>query len=372
MRSRWGALGLCLLLGNAAAGCGKYRDVPAKAGHVGGAGASGRSGADAGNGGSGAPDAGPDTDAPRADSGTAGSRGTEYPELNFATIGTPEPISDSFSLAESPNWDHCTNSLLFVDVDRAVIHQLKDDQVGVFMENSGCANGIAFDGNGDLLMAQMGCGRGGSVSRRDRAGNVTVLADRGAMGAALHTPDDLAVRSDGTIYFTDGDFPHATYPLNITSLFTQLPIYRIAPDGTVFNEAKTTGPNGIELSPDEKTLYVSSYFGNQLLKFAVADDGSLQAAGSLVTGAASADSLCLDVQGNVYLGVSTGLLVVRPDGTKLGTIAMQTSKGGPTSCGFGGSDGKTLYVTAWTTLYKIEAMPIPGLGWSIYEKFPCP
>jgi gluconolactonase len=372
MGSRWNAFGLCLLLGSAAPGCGKGHAIASGAEPRGGADASGRSSARAGRGGSSGADADPQTAAPVSDGGTAGSDATQYPELDFATIGAPEVVADTFSLAESPNWDHCTNSLLFVDVDRAVIHQLTDGQVGLFMENSGCANGLAFDGNGDLLMAQMGCGLGGSVSRRDRAGNVTVLADRGAMGAALHTPDDLAVRSDGTIYFTDGDFPHATYPLNITSLFTQLPIYRIAPDGTVFNEAKTTGPNGIELAPDEKTLYVSSYFGNQLLKFAVADDGSLQAAGSLVTGALSADSLCLDVQGNVYLGVSTGLLVVRPDGTKLGTIPMQTSKGGPTSCGFGGPDGKTLYVTAWTTLYKIENMPIPGLGWSIYEKFPCP
>ena len=281
-------------------------------------------------------------------------------------------ISAAFSLAESPNWDHCTQSLLFVDVDSATIHQLKDGEISTFVEDSGCTNGMTFDEHGDLLLAQMGCGPSGRVSRRDRMGNLTVLAERGAMNAALHTPDDLARRSDGTIYFTDGDFPHAAHALVLSSLVAPLPIYRIDPEGTVFNVGMTTGPNGIELSADEKTLYVSSYFGGQLLKYRVADDGSLSPDGALVTGVVYPDSLCLDVQGNVYLGVATGLLVIRPDGTKLGTIPMTTVRGGPTSCGFGGADGTTLYVTDWTTLFEIDDMPIPGLDWSTYEKFPCP
>ena len=294
------------------------------------------------------------------------------PSLNFDDIGSPVEVASTFSLAESPNWDHCTDTLLFVDVDNAIIHTLKDGEIGVFMEDSGCTNGMAFDADGNLILAQMGCGPAGRVSRRSRDGDVTVLAQSGPMDAALHTPDDVAVRSDGTIYFTDGDFPHSAHALNLSSLFTPLPIYRITPDGTIIQEDVTVGPNGIELSPDEKTLYVSSYFGGQILKYAVADDGSLQPDGTLVTGVATPDSMCLDVQGNVYLGVATGLMVIAPDGTQLGTIPMQTPKGGPTSCGFGGPDGKTLYVSDWTTLFEIDDMPIQGLGWTIDQKFDCP
>jgi gluconolactonase len=366
MRSRWGTVGLCLLIVSAAVGCGQHRGLPS------GASAGRRSGNAAGSG----KDAGGSADAEPSTAGHSapkpGGDGGALTGLDFQAIGKPEVIASSFSLAESPNWDHCTDSLLFVDVDRSLIHQLKDGEISEFMTDSNCTNGMAFDAQGNLLMAQMGCGQGGKVVRRDRDGSVTVLADTGTMGAALHTPDDLAVRSDGTIYFSDGDFPHATYVGNLFNLILPLPIYRIAPDGTLFREGSTSGPNGIELSPDEQTLYVSSYIGGQLLKFTPAEDGALTAAGSLVTGVVTPDSLCLDVEGNVYLGVATGLLVMSPDGTQLGTIAMQTAKGGPTSCGFGGADGKTLFVTAWTTLYKIENMPFAGLGWSIDEKFPCP
>jgi gluconolactonase len=84
--------------------------------------------------------------------------------------------------------------------------------------------------------------------------------------------------------------------------------------------------------------------------------------------------MCIDVQGNVYLGSSGGLIVIRPDGTKLGTIALKSfgSTRGVTSCDFGGPDGTTLYVTAWSTLSKIEGMPIPGQTWTINRQIACP
>jgi gluconolactonase len=94
----------------------------------------------------------------------------------------------------------------------------------------------------------------------------------------------------------------------------------------------------------------------------------------LVTAVSSPDSLCVDVQGNVYIGTSQGLLVVRPDGTKLGTIPLKsfgTTKA-VTSCDFGNADGKTLYVSAWSTLSRIDAMPIPGNTWATNEQIVCP
>jgi gluconolactonase len=304
----------------------------------------------------------------------AADAATTYPPLEFTQIGAPAVIARGYSLSEGPLWDHCAQRLLFVDVDKSSLFQLQAGIVSTLSTDTGCANGLAFDLHGVLLMAQMGCDKPGKVSRRDRSGTVTLILDKGPMGAAMHTPDDIVVRSDGTIYFTDGDFTHAKHTQSSSVKTTSLPIYRIAPDGSLVQEAEIIGPNGIDLSLDEKTLYVASYFNNQVLRFDVAPDGSLKAATAFVSDATEADSFCLDVQGNMYVGTKQGLLVVGADGTKLGTIPLKSFEAtrSVTSCDFGGSDGKTLYVTARSTLAKIEGMPIPGRTWLVNEPLACP
>jgi gluconolactonase len=291
---------------------------------------------------------------------------TVYPELASAAIGTAVRVSGPYGLAESPLWDPCEHRLLFVDVQggggKGVINSLgADGMVSVFMSNTGNANGLAFDMDGSLIMAQMGAKH---IVRRDKAGNVTQLDPPGTV---LHTPDDLIVRSDGTIYFADGDFCPVG---NLLGYGSQLPVYTIKPGATAMvNDGVVGGPNGVELSPDERTLYVNAYGEGNVWTFAVAPDGGLtKAARPLITGLAKPDSLCLDIVGNLYIATSYGLQVRRPDGTMIKTIAI-TSLGsgcltpGVTNCTFGGDDGKTLYITNWTTLYKVEGMPIPGLDW---------
>ena len=76
--------------------------------------------------------------------------------------------------------------------------------------------------------------------------------------------------------------------------------------------------------------------------------------------------MCLDAAGNFYVGVKTGLQVLRPDGTAVKLIPA-TNTSGTTSCGFGGDDGKTLYITAWTSIWKVENMPIPGQDWLVNQ-----
>jgi gluconolactonase len=133
------------------------------------------------------------------------------------------------------------------------------------------------------------------------------------------------------------------------------------------NGGTVSGPNGIELSPDEMTLYVDGYSEGAVWPFAVAMDGSLtKAASALATGLTSADSLCLDAAGNLYVGVSTGLQVLRPDGSMVKLIPV--SARATTNCTFGGDDGKTLYITAWTDVFKVDNMPIPGLDWVVGMK----
>ena len=283
-----------------------------------------------------------------------------YPLLEAGQIGAPVMISDAFMLAESPLWDPCNHQLLFTDVTASTINALgADGQISVYASNTNNANGIAWDIDGSLILAQMG-GSPGHIARMDSSKNIQTLEPAGS--PTLHTPDDTIVRSDGTIYFTDGDF----YPIgNILGFSSVLPIYMLKPGGaSLVNVGSVSGPNGIEFSPDEKTLYVSAYGGGTVASFAVAADGSLTPGSAAASGLTHPDSLCLDAAGNLYVGVSTGLQVLRPDGAPITLIPISSSSG-TTSCGFGGDDGKTLYISAWTTLWKVEGMPIPGQDWLV-------
>ena len=187
------------------------------------------------------------------------------------------------------------------------------------------------------------------------------------MGVSLHTSDDLVILSDETIYFTDPVFGHG--PCTLTCLgIGPLPVYRVSPDGMITLEAMTSGPNGIDISPDEKTLYVDSTSGGQTLRFDIGADRTLTPAQPLAAGLTSPDSMCVDAGGNVYVGVSTGVSVFHADGMPVTTIPIGSAV---TNCGFGGVDGKTLYISAWTTLWKVENMPIPGLDWVMNKDMPC-
>lgn len=305
--------------------------------------------------------------------GTAGAGGATvetYPPLAAGAIGTPTQIASGFRLAESPLWDPCTDSLMFSDVQGAggggAIHSLSaDGKVSIVAMNTGNTNGFAYDIDGSLILAQMT----GHIARRDTSGAVKVLEPS---GSGLHTPDDVVVRSDGTIYFSDGDF----CPIgNLLGFDSVLPVYMLGPgSATLVQLGTAAGPNGIELSPDEKTLYVAGYGDGTISTFDVAADGTAKkAATSLASGLSNPDSLCLDAAGNLYVGVTAGVQVIAPDGKKVKLIPISAPAGscsvsGVTNCTFGGDDGKTLYITAWTTLWRIDNMPIPGLDWIVGQK----
>jgi gluconolactonase len=297
---------------------------------------------------------------------------TTWPRLESAQIGAPKKIAGGFGLAESPLWDHCGQRLLFPDVNANTIHQLgSDGKISAFMTNTYYANGLAFDRDGTLLMAQMGGGGGGRVSRRLKDGTVQIVVDKDPAGRAFYTVDDIVVHSDGTIYFTDGDFPHGPY-LGFT-LLGELSLYILRPNQPMkklVSGHAVRGPNGVELSPDEQTLYLSSYFSSQIVKLKVAADGSLNTPSVFAGSLDNSDSFCVDAAGNIYAAMASGLQVVRPDGTRVKSIPI-TSVDGTTNCGFGGVDGKTLFITSWTDLYKIEGMPIPGLDWVKNRSLSC-
>lgn len=325
----------------------------------GGAGTEGGAGGSAGTAGS---DAG---------GGTGGTmEPVSYPMLTADAIGSPTMIKDGFTLAESPLWDPCGNQLLFTDVQGGtgsggVIHTLSaSGELGVLATNTTNANGIAYDIDGSLILSQMG--GGGHLARRKKDGMIETIEPAG--GPNLHTPDDVIVRSDGTIYFSDGNF----YPIgSLLGFDDPLPVFVLKPGATALeNGGIVGGPNGIEFSPDEKTLYVSAYGEGIVYGFSVAADGSITKGAGVVTGMTNPDSLCLDAAGNFYIGVQTGLQVASANGSKIKLVPIPGSSGtnGTTSCTFGGEDGKTLYVTNWARIFKIENMPIPGNDWLVNKQ----
>jgi gluconolactonase len=246
---------------------------------------------------------------------------------------------------EGPQWMPDDGVLLFSDVSANVIYQLAGDEITVFRMPSHYANGLAVDPKGRLIAAEAGARL---VSRTERDGTVTPIARR-FEGALLNQPNDIAVRSDGTIYFTDPLFGDgAQAELDFRGVF------RIAPDGGLTAEYRgdtDEAPNGVALSPDESRLYVTDYAAELVRVFDVATDGSLSEAKMFVT-VLGPDGMAVDNAGNLFVASYDGraIEVFAPDGEHWGGIDVL---GSPSNCAFGGADGHTLYITTGTRLYRV-------------------
>jgi len=168
----------------------------------------------------------------------------------------------------------------------------------------------------------------------------------------------LTVRTDGTIYFTDPDYQLSgrTSETGIKGVYRYSTSKVVSVIDSQFNE-----PNGITLSPDETTLYVSDTGANKIRKFAVAADGSTSGKADFAT-MTSPDGGGIDCAGNLYWASNAApgkIVVISPSGTQLGTIALGASDK-PTNVAFGGADHKTLYIsTSPRKIYSV-ALNIPG------------
>ncbi len=271
------------------------------------------------------------------------------PPFAFEDLGSPRLVRDGFSFTEGPAWSHAEGVLYFTDLGTGSVHRHAPPENFATVDIAvGQANGLAFDTEGRLLLADQA---GRRLVRREADGALTVLGDR-VDGARFNSPNDIAVRSDGTIYFTDPDFGFSEPELGVEG------IYRLDPDGRLVRESEDDGkPNGIRLSPDESKLYVASTFGGRVDVYDVAADGTLS--GRRQFGEALiADGMCLDAQGTLFVASAVGLAAFSPTGVELGVVELPRA---PANCGFGGPDGKTLYVTASDALHAINA-PVRGVG----------
>lgn len=263
-------------------------------------------------------------------------------------IGAPVTVAETFTFTEGPLWRPAEGDLLFTDIPASTIHELDPpSSVGVFRAPSDNTNGLGLHTDGDLLACEHGTRR---VTRTDPIAGISVVADN-YLGTPLNSPNDLAVRSDGTIYFTDP--PYGIAPEDQELTFNG--IFRVPPGGGLVAEVEgslAARPNGIGLAPDEATLYVADTDAATLTAYDVAPSGSLSGARVVAGGIFVADGLCIDEDGNVFVTSSSGLQAFSADGAYWGTVAIPRH---PANCAFGGADLATIYVTAREGLYSVAA-----------------
>ncbi len=264
-----------------------------------------------------------------------------------------EKVADGFQFTEGPVWNPA-GFLLFSDIPaNQIVKFVPGAAPTAFRTPSGNSNGLTYDRAGRLLACEHSNRR---VTRQEADGSLTVLASS-YDGKKLNSPNDIVVRSDGTIYFSDP-------PYGIREEQKELPfqgVYRISPDGKLTLLAQDFDrPNGIALSPDEKTLYVDDSARLHVRAFDVAPDGSISH-GRILAELKSArqgvpDGMKVDRKGNLYVTGPGGVWVFDKRGKHLGTILMSEL---PANCGWGDADYRTLYLTARTGLYRIR-LKIPG------------
>lgn len=290
----------------------------------------------------------------------------------IVTPGTRlERLAGGFLFTEGPVWVPATAGtsgyLLFSDPNANTIYRWSPEgQVSVFRTKSGYSgfnvgeyhqpgsNGLTLDGKGRLTINQHGNRR---VIRVEPRGNITVLADR-YDGKRLNSPNDLVYRSDGTLYFTDP-------PFGLPDVFDdrrkELPFSGVycVKDGLVkLVSTDLDAPNGIALSPDERHLYVNNWNDKKkvILRYDVNPDCTL-ANGQLfhdmtdAPGDEALDGLKVDRKGNVYSTGPGGLWILSPAGKRLGLVKGPEA---PHNMAWGDDDGKTLYITALTGLYRLR------------------
>jgi gluconolactonase len=276
-----------------------------------------------------------------------------------ALLGTDvqiEQLCTGFGFTEGPIWHPKSHFLIFSDMVQDTRRRYSQGATSVHAKPSNQGNGMTFDARLNLLVCEHATS---SVVRLNVDGTRDVLAAH-FEGKELNSPNDIVVGRDGSIYFSDptyGRMPGFGVERSCDLDFQG--VYRIAPDGTlklVVEKGLFTQPNGLCFSPDETLLYVNDTEQANIRKFKVTDgelsEMSVFASGISDPGLPGApDGMKCDAQGNIWVTGPGGLWTFAPDGTLIAKIAMPEFVA---NLHWGGSDWKTLFITASTSLYAIQ------------------
>ncbi len=291
--------------------------------------------------------------------------------------------TDYFGISEGPLWiqQGRTGYLLFSDIGANVIYKwTPGGALSVFMEKSGYtgelaavglqgymanngrlnignfgSNGIVMDSQGRLIL----CAQGDrAIVRIEKDGKRTVIADR-FEGKRLNRPNDLVLKSDGAIYFTDprpANNPEMELPTSGVFLVRNGAVKLLLDDYRV--------PNGLAFSPDEKYLYVNDTQRRLIMRYDVQPDDTISNGRVFIDMSAdktpgNPDGMKVDAHGNVYCTGPGGIWIMSPEGKHLGTIPLPENA---TNMNFGDVDRKTLYITDRRSLARIR-LKIQGALW---------
>jgi gluconolactonase len=299
------------------------------------------------------------------------------PKLDRIVAGDApiETIATGIRWAEGPVWVKDGGYLLFSDPPANVMRRWsRKDGVSVFLQPSGTggldpklvreagSNGLALDARGRLLIANSG---GGSIDRLDLRTRRRETLVSTYQGARLSSCNDLAVARSGAIYFTDPPYGFAKGDDSPLKAVKQNGVYRWVEGGeAVLVTGALTRPNGIALSPDERTLFVSNSDTDSRKIVAIALRADGMAAGepqtfldaSAMTGPGNPDGMKIAADGTMFCSGPGGMWILAPDGEKLGVV----EHGAPiANCCFG-EDGRTLFLTAND---RVLRMPLKIDGW---------
>jgi gluconolactonase len=270
---------------------------------------------------------------------------------DFANIRI-DKVAIGYVYSEGPAWSP-NGFLIFSDIPNNKLLQFTPGQPpSVYRENSSGATGNRFDAQGRLYTCESHLRR---LTRTDKKGKVEVLAERW-QGKRLNAPNDLAIRKEGDVYFTDPAFGNQQDARELDFFG----VYHITRKGELEVIAKPKGrPNGIALAPDGRTLYVSNSDEKNVRAYDLDKAGAASNERIVISGLEGVpDGICVDEKGNLYVAADE-IQVYSPEGKKLGTIQTEEP---PSNCTFGDADLGSLYITARSTLYRAR-LDVKGISY---------
>ncbi len=268
-----------------------------------------------------------------------------------------EVIAEGFTWTEGPVWFGDHGCLLFSDIpSRRIMRWSEAEGLSVFRAGSEFNNGNTRDRQGRLV----GCRHGKrDVVRTEANGSLTVLADT-FEGKRLNSPNDVVVRSDGTVWFTDPSYGIISNFEGYRSAQEQEThnVYRLSPDGELTVVVSDfVQPNGLCFSPDETVLYIAESGSSHdksvpsvIRRFVVEGDGLRDDGVFAEIDKGLPDGIRCDVEGNLWSSAADGVHCFTPDGTLLGKILVPETV---SNLCFGGPDGHRMFITATTRVYRV-------------------
>jgi gluconolactonase len=278
-----------------------------------------------------------------------------------------EKLPGHYLFTEGPAWNKAGGFIIFSDIPSNVIYKCKTgEEPSVFIDKSGYtgtdsifidnpgSNGLIYDKAGNLYVCRHGDRNVVKIASDDK---VEIIASQ-FNGKQLNSPNDIAVKSNGAVYFTDP--PYALKGKNRVKELSFNGVFRVFNGQIQLIDSTLSRPNGVALTPDEKYLFVSSSDSDNKIfrRYKLDKQGNILSSelffdATSLEGKHTPDGFKFDKKGNLYAAGPGGLLIISSKGVLLGIIKIPE---GVTNCAFGDNDGKALYITARTSVFKIRTL----------------